>query len=51
MQRRGASLIPVIGGRQGMRVYDMKGLSVTLTASAGGCGGRTGLYEGSGIIS
>ena len=41
---KGASLIQVIGGRQGMRVYDMRGLSVTLTASAGGFGGRTGLY-------
>lgn len=34
----------VIGGYQGERVYDGNGLSVTLTASGGGAGGKTGLY-------
>ncbi len=34
----------VIGGCQGERVYDADGLSVTLTASGGGAGGKTGLY-------
>lgn len=34
----------VIGGTQGNRVYHPDGLSITLTANAGGFGGRTGLY-------
>lgn len=39
-----AALIPVVRGRQGYRVYDVSGLSITLTARAGGFAGRTGLY-------
>lgn len=31
-------------GREGNRVYDSNGLAITLTSSAGGFGGRTGLY-------
>ena len=31
-------------GRDGNRVYDSNGLAITLTSSAGGFGGRTGLY-------
>lgn len=31
-------------GSQGKRIYDPTGLSVTLTATGGGVGGRTGLY-------
>lgn len=34
----------VIGGSQGKRVYDINGVSITMTAQAGGFGGRTGLY-------
>lgn len=34
----------LIGGSQGKRVYDISGLSVTLTAEGGGFAGRTGLY-------
>lgn len=40
----GKSLIQLIGGKQGQRVYDPKGSSITITANAGGFGGRTGLY-------
>lgn len=39
-----ATVKRVIDGRQGSRVYDPSGLSVTLTANGGGVGGRTGLY-------
>lgn len=35
----------VIPGRQGDRVYSPEGVSCTLTAGAGGVGGKTGLYE------
>ena len=31
-------------GRESNRVYDSNGLAITLTSSAGGFGGRTGLY-------
>jgi DNA (cytosine-5)-methyltransferase 1 len=34
----------LIGGSQGKRVYDISGVSVTLTAEGGGFAGRTGLY-------
>lgn len=43
----GANRAPVkqiIGGQQGKRVYDISGVSVTLTAEGGGFAGRTGLY-------
>ncbi|WP_295093715.1 DNA (cytosine-5-)-methyltransferase [uncultured Flavobacterium sp.] len=33
------------GNSQGVRVYDVSGLSVTLSALGGGCGAKTGLYE------
>ena len=39
-----AALIQIIGGKQGRRVYDSRGLSQTLMAEGGGIGGRTGLY-------
>lgn len=38
-------LIQVLPGRQGKRVYHPEGESCTLTSSAGGMGGKTGLYE------
>ena len=38
------ALIQILGGPQGSRVYDTNGVSCTLTASAGGKGGKTGLY-------
>ncbi len=34
----------LIGGKQGQRVYDVNGAAVTQCASAGGWGGKTGLY-------
>ena len=34
----------IIGGSQGNRVYDPKGISVTLASQAGGLGAKTGLY-------
>ena len=40
----GAALKQVIGGKQGERVYDPDGVSVTLLSSAGNFGGKTGLY-------
>lgn len=33
-----------LSGSEGNRVYDANGLAITLTSSAGGFGGRTGLY-------
>ena len=36
--------LQIIGGRQGNRVYCPNGLSICLTSSAGGMGGKTGLY-------
>ena len=38
------ALIQIIGGPQGSRVYDPSGVACTQTASAGGMGGKTGLY-------
>ena len=40
----GAALSKIIGDKQGYRVYDAKGVSVTLGSSGGGYGGKTGLY-------
>ena len=39
------TLIQRIPGREGCRVYSAEGLSITLTGTAGGFGGKTGLYE------
>ncbi len=44
-ETNGTALVQVHGGRQGKRVYHPQGLSCTLTSSAGGMGGKTGLYE------
>jgi DNA (cytosine-5)-methyltransferase 1 len=38
------TLIQRIPGREGCRVYSADGLSITLTGTAGGFGGKTGLY-------
>ena len=40
----GKSLIQLIGGQQGNRVYDVRGCSTTMTANGGGQGAKTGLY-------
>lgn len=39
-----ASVKRLVDGKQGKRVYDPSGTSITLTASGGGFAGRTGLY-------
>ena len=39
------TIIQKVGGRQGDRIYDQDGLSCTLTSSAGGFAGNTGLYS------
>ena len=41
----GTSLIQVLPGAQGERVYSPEGVSCTLAAQTGGFGGKTGLYE------
>jgi len=38
------TLMQIIGGSQGKRVYDINGLSCTLAGEAGGQGAKTGLY-------
>lgn len=38
------TLVQVIPGKEGERVYSGEGVSCTLTANAGGFGGRSGLY-------
>lgn len=40
----GTALEQVVSGKQGERVYSTDGVSCTLTAQAGGFGGKTGLY-------
>lgn len=44
-ETNGASIIQICAGSQGERIYHENGLSCTLTASAGGMGGKTGLYQ------
>ncbi len=43
-EANGKTLVQLIGGPHGSRVYDPAGLSCTLTADTGGFGGKTGLY-------
>jgi DNA (cytosine-5)-methyltransferase 1 len=38
------TLVPIVGGMQGYRVYDPKGLAITQLARSGSLGGKTGLY-------
>ena len=40
-----AILNQIIGGSQGMRVYDPKNISCTLSSQGGGMGAKTGLYK------
>lgn len=40
-----ATLKQIIGGSQGERVYDVRGISCTLSANGGGQGAKTGLYS------
>ena len=39
------TIVQKLGGRQGDRIYGQEGLSCTLTSSAGGFAGNTGLYS------
>ena len=41
----GTSLVQILPGAQGSRIYSPNGVSCTLTSQAGGMGGKTGLYE------
>lgn len=41
----GTSLIQILPGAQGERIYAPEGVSCTLAAQTGGFGGKTGLYE------
>jgi len=41
----GKTLKQLIGGQQGMRVYDPQGISCTLSSDGGGWGAKTGLYS------
>ena len=41
----GAALEQVLPGPEGRRVYSPAGVSITLTSTAGGFGGRSGLYD------
>lgn len=43
-QTAGTALVQLRGGQQGKRVYSPEGVSCTLTAQAGGAGGKSGLY-------
>ena len=38
------TLVRIVDGRQGYRIYDPKGVAVTQTSQSGGGGGKTGLY-------
>ena len=40
----GKTLVQILDGPQGSRVYDTEGVACTQTAGAGGKGGKTGLY-------
>lgn len=41
----GTALEQVLPGPEGCRVYSPAGVSITLTSTAGGFGGRSGLYD------
>ena len=44
-EANGASLIQLVPGREGKRIYSADGVGMTLTSSAGGFAGMTGLYQ------
>ena len=39
------TLMQIIPGREGNRIYSPSGVAITLTSNAGGFGGKTGLYD------
>lgn len=44
-EANGTPLVQILPGSQTERVYSPRGLSLTLTSSGGGVGGKTGLYD------
>lgn len=48
-RKNDAVIKQIIGGSQGMRVYDPSGVSCTLSALGGGMGAKTGLYQFSNV--
>lgn len=44
-EANGKTLVQILPGREGNRVYSTEGVSITLTSGAGGFGGKTGLYN------
>jgi len=44
-EKNDAVIKQIIGGSQGMRVYDPSGVNCTLSALGGGMGAKTGLYQ------
>lgn len=44
-ESNGKTLVEIIPGAEGNRVYSANGTSITLTSSSWGIGGRTGLYD------
>ena len=44
-EANGATTIQILPGKEGDRIYSANGTSITLTSTAGGFGGKTGLYD------
>lgn len=44
-ESNGKTLMEIVPGREGNRIYSPRGVSITLTSEAGGFGGKTGLYD------
>ena len=44
-ETNGKTLVQILPGKEGDRVYSADGVSITLTSGAGGFGGKTGLYN------
>ncbi len=44
-QANGANTVQIVPGKEGERIYSANGTSITITSTAGGFGGKTGLYD------
>ncbi len=44
-ETNGATTVQILAGKEGNRIYSAGGTSITLTSTAGGFGGKTGLYD------
>ncbi len=44
-ESNGKTLVQILPGKEGDRVYSADGVAITLTSGAGGFGGKTGLYN------